>query len=355
MAVLLALLRQNQPTLLLQQQAARCLTGAITSQDAVTSTLQRVLCTCSSSAGSTAAAASGWQQQQHHQQQPWKQQRAVSCRQLADTQLPWPGQWSSHRTFFSAFNQPDSKAYNERRLIGYSPEQLYEVVSQVQHYHQFVPWCVGSNVLRRSPDNSYLEAELQIGFQMISERYTSRVKLQAPHLVTSSVANSALFHHLESTWRLAPGPSPHSTWLSFSVDFAFLNPLYANIAQLFFSEVVTRMMGAFEGRCKHLYGPPSFSPAGQRHLAQQQQQQQRHQQQLQHQHSRHLQHHQHRVQVRGPAQQQQQQGAVGTGGQPALLQQAPAGAAAAAAAPGSGAGSEQQQEEQQRWRPGDRQ
>lgn len=52
----------------------------------------------------------------------------------------------------------------------YSPEQLYEVVSQVQHYHQFVPWCVGSNVLRRSPDNSYLEAELQIGFQMISER-----------------------------------------------------------------------------------------------------------------------------------------------------------------------------------------
>lgn len=52
----------------------------------------------------------------------------------------------------------------------YSPEQLYEVVAQVQHYHQFVPWCVGSNVLRRSPDNSYLEAELQIGFQMISER-----------------------------------------------------------------------------------------------------------------------------------------------------------------------------------------
>jgi coenzyme Q-binding protein COQ10 len=55
-------------------------------------------------------------------------------------------------------------------MCRYSPEQLYEVVAQVQHYHQFVPWCVGSNVLRRSPDNSYLEAELQIGFQMISEK-----------------------------------------------------------------------------------------------------------------------------------------------------------------------------------------
>ncbi|KAF6252088.1 hypothetical protein COO60DRAFT_559991 [Scenedesmus sp. NREL 46B-D3] len=294
MAVLLALLRQSQPTLLLQQQAARCLAGVVASQVAVSATQQRCLCTCSSSGSLvTAAPHAGREPQllqlQQQQQQPWQQRHAASRRQLLDLPLAWPGQCSSRRTFLSVFTQPNSKAYNERRLIGYSPEQLYEVVSQVQHYYQFVPWCVGSNVLRRSPDNSYLEAELKIGFQMISERYTSRVKLQAPHLVTSSVADSALFHHLESTWRLQPGPHPHSTWLSFSVDFAFLNPLYANIAQLFFSEVVTRMMGAFEGRCKHLYGPPSFSPAGQRHLAQQQLQHQ-HQPQLQHQHSRHLQH-----------------------------------------------------------------
>lgn len=52
----------------------------------------------------------------------------------------------------------------------YSPEQLYEVVSSVQHYSQFVPWCVGSHVLKRQQDGHYLEAELQIGFQMISER-----------------------------------------------------------------------------------------------------------------------------------------------------------------------------------------
>jgi ribosome-associated toxin RatA of RatAB toxin-antitoxin module len=135
-------------------------------------------------------------------------------------------------------------------------------------------------VLKRNEDGSYLEAELQIGFQMISERYTSHVKLQAPHTVSSTVANSALFHHLESTWQMKPGPNPNSTWLSFSVDFAFLNPLYANVAQLFFSEVVTRMMGAFEGRCKQLYGPPLFSPAGQKHLTQQQRQQQQRQQKL---------------------------------------------------------------------------
>eukprot|EP00775_Hariotina_reticulata_P008466 gene8466-8650_t len=75
----------------------------------------------------------------------------------------------SKRLFFG-FSNVDSKVYKERRLIGYSPEQLYEVVSSVQYYNQFVPWCVGSHVLRKDADGKYLEAELQIGFQMISER-----------------------------------------------------------------------------------------------------------------------------------------------------------------------------------------
>ncbi|KAF8055828.1 hypothetical protein HT031_006603 [Scenedesmus sp. PABB004] len=166
------------------------------------------------------------------------------------------------RGFFSQISEPATKVYKERRLIGYSPAQLYAVVSDVQHYAAFVPWCVRSSVLRSDPDGSYLEAELHIGFQMIQESYTSRVKLRPPHLVSSSVADSGLFHHLESTWRLAPGPRPGCTWLTFSVDFAFANPLYAHLAGLFFTEVVQRMMGAFEGRCAELYGPPAFGPAG---------------------------------------------------------------------------------------------
>jgi ribosome-associated toxin RatA of RatAB toxin-antitoxin module len=58
----------------------------------------------------------------------------------------------------------------QRAKRSYSPEQLYEVVASVQHYSQFVPWCVGSHVTVRDQGGTYLEAELHIGFQMISER-----------------------------------------------------------------------------------------------------------------------------------------------------------------------------------------
>jgi ribosome-associated toxin RatA of RatAB toxin-antitoxin module len=103
------------------------------------------------------------------------------------------------------------------------------------------------------------------------------VTLQRPHLVTSSVDDSTLFQHLDSSWCLQPGPTPDSTWLAFRVDFAFRSQLYGHVADVFFSEVVQRMMGAFEQRCQQLYGQSSLQRASQ--ASQQQRQQQQVQQQ----------------------------------------------------------------------------
>jgi ribosome-associated toxin RatA of RatAB toxin-antitoxin module len=51
----------------------------------------------------------------------------------------------------------------------YSPDQLYSVVADVEQYQRFVPWCVRSAVLRRR-GSSYMEAEMEVGFQVLVER-----------------------------------------------------------------------------------------------------------------------------------------------------------------------------------------
>ena len=51
----------------------------------------------------------------------------------------------------------------------YSPEQLFTVVADVEHYHEFVPWCQRSEVLVRR-DMEYVEAELEVGFKLFVER-----------------------------------------------------------------------------------------------------------------------------------------------------------------------------------------
>lgn len=163
---------------------------------------------------------------------------------------------TSSRTFFGA---PPAKKFNQRRLVGWTPEQLYQVISQVDEYKQFVPWCQKSHITKSS--EKYMEAELEVGFQILVERYTSKIYLAPNHQVRSTVSNSTLFDHLDSTWTMEQGPTPQSCWLNFAVDFAFRSQLHGYLADMFFAEVVKRMTGAFEGRCAKLYGPSSLIKA----------------------------------------------------------------------------------------------
>jgi hypothetical protein len=72
--------------------------------------------------------------------------------------------------------------------------------------------------------------------------------MQRPHRVHSSVDDSALFDHLESTWALRPGPSPGTTWLVFRVDFAFRSALHRTVAELFFDQARRLRLGPLRGK-----------------------------------------------------------------------------------------------------------
>lgn len=164
-----------------------------------------------------------------------------------------------HRQHFLGLGDGDedpglSKQHEERRLIGYSPEQLYAVVAAVDLYEDFVPWCQKSTILWRKGEENF-DAELEIGFQFLVERYISHVELKRPTLVKTSVSQSKLFEYLNTIWEFKPGPTPWSCNLHFFVDFQFRSPLYRQVANMFFNEVVSCLVSSFEDRCNTVYGP----------------------------------------------------------------------------------------------------
>ena len=79
-----------------------------------------------------------------------------------------------YASFIPGFDEDTKKYYHERKLLGYSPEQMFAVVSNVENYSEFVPWCQTSTVLYKSEDGTYLEAELEVGFQVFVERCVCR-------------------------------------------------------------------------------------------------------------------------------------------------------------------------------------
>ncbi|KAK8585027.1 hypothetical protein V6N13_138968 [Hibiscus sabdariffa] len=147
-----------------------------------------------------------------------------------------------------------SKVYEERIVMGYSPEQLFDVVAAVDLYHGFVPWCQRSDIIKRYPDGSF-DAELEIGFKFLVESYVSHVELSRPKFVKSTASESSLFDHLINIWEFNPGPVPGTCNLFFLVDFKFQSPLYRQVASMFFKEVVSRMISSFSERCRLIYGP----------------------------------------------------------------------------------------------------
>ncbi|MQM05235.1 hypothetical protein Taro_038040 [Colocasia esculenta] len=147
-----------------------------------------------------------------------------------------------------------SKSHEERRVLGYTPEQLFAVVAAVDLYEDFVPWCQHSKIIRHNSDGSF-DAELEIGFKYLVESYISHVELKKPRFIKTSVSQSGLFEYLINVWEFNPGPLPGTCDLHFLVDFKFQSPLYRQVASVFFKEVVSRLVSSFSDRCRRIYGP----------------------------------------------------------------------------------------------------
>ena len=142
--------------------------------------------------------------------------------------------------------------HDERRIIGYSPEQLYALVADIERYPEFLPWCIAARLRRREGD--LLVADLVIGFKMIRERFTSRVRLdEAGRRIDVSYAEGP-FKYLDNHWVFED--HPEGCVIDFYVDFEFRSKLLQKMMEALFHEAVRRMVGAFETRAHALYGDP---------------------------------------------------------------------------------------------------
>jgi len=142
-------------------------------------------------------------------------------------------------------------AYSERRLLPYTPRQMFELVAGVDRYPEFLPWCMGARILKR--ENNVLFADLIIGWKILREKFSSKVVLVEPDAIHFDYMNGPL-KYLHGDWRFIKSESG-GTIVEFKVDFEFKSRTLAAVMGGVFSELVHRMVGAFEARARALYGP----------------------------------------------------------------------------------------------------
>ena len=141
--------------------------------------------------------------------------------------------------------------HSEDRVMPYTPEQMFDLVADVDKYPAFLPWCTGAHI--RSHVGNELVADLSIGFGPFRESFTSRVTLDRPHVVKVTYENGP-FKYLHNQWTF--DPDPRGCHAHFFVDFEFRSRLLQAAIGAVFGEAVRRMVGAFLKRAHELYGAP---------------------------------------------------------------------------------------------------
>lgn len=139
----------------------------------------------------------------------------------------------------------------EKRIVPYQPDQMFDLVADVEKYPRFLPWCVGARI--RSRAETELVADLTIGFGPFRESFTSRVGLERPQRVRVRYENGP-FRYLNNEWDFTP--DPRGCCVDFFVDFEFRSRILQRAIGVVFNEAVRRMVNAFLKRAADVYGAP---------------------------------------------------------------------------------------------------
>ena len=141
--------------------------------------------------------------------------------------------------------------HTERRVLPYSAEQMFDLVAAVDRYPEFIPWCRDCRIVRREGDVLY--ADMTVGFKTVRQSFGSRVETARPHRIDVA-PTSGPFRRMANRWRFTDLPDGRCR-IDFRVDFEFRSRMLRALIGVLFHDAVRRMVGAFEGRARALYGP----------------------------------------------------------------------------------------------------
>jgi coenzyme Q-binding protein COQ10 len=141
------------------------------------------------------------------------------------------------------------------RRLPYRPDQLFALVGDVERYPDFVPWVSGLrtwNRRARADGVTTLDAEAEVRFSVIRERFATRVRLDPRTLAIDVSLISGPFRRLKNRWRF--NALPEGSELMFEIDFEFGSRLLQGLLAANFEKAVTSLVGCFEQRAEDLYG-----------------------------------------------------------------------------------------------------
>ena len=145
------------------------------------------------------------------------------------------------------------KTVNKSVLIWYSPAEMYALVTQVDKYPEFLPWCDHAQVLATDADG--VTAEVGIAFSGIRQTFTTR-NTHVPDQKVGMKLVKGPFSQLEGEWRFLPvgNGSERACRGELTRHYGFDNVALAALVGPVFDRIASSMVEAFVARAEQVYG-----------------------------------------------------------------------------------------------------
>jgi ribosome-associated toxin RatA of RatAB toxin-antitoxin module len=145
------------------------------------------------------------------------------------------------------------KTVQKSVLIWYSAEQMFKLVTQVDQYPQFLPWCDRASVLERHDDG--MTAEVGISFAGIRQSFVTRNR----HVLNREVHMQLVkgpFSQLQGDWSFSEvgDGSQNACKVELQLRYGFNSMALAAVVGPVFDRIAGSLVDAFVKRAEQVYG-----------------------------------------------------------------------------------------------------
>jgi ribosome-associated toxin RatA of RatAB toxin-antitoxin module len=142
-------------------------------------------------------------------------------------------------------------------LLWYSPAEMYRLVTDVQRYPDFLPWCDKGEVLEQHEGG--MTARIHLAYAGVRHAFTTRNEHEPDRQVLVRLVDGP-FSLLEGAWIFAPLGKPgdetaaSACRIEFDLRYAFSSrPLEAVLSPVF-DKVANTFVDSFVTRAEQVYG-----------------------------------------------------------------------------------------------------
>ncbi len=142
----------------------------------------------------------------------------------------------------------------ETQNVPYSKEQMFDLVSNINDYKIFLPWCNDSKIISKKEyeDHEIVIADLEIGYDQFVYTYRSEVKLlkDKSHINVQNLDGP--FKYLSNEWTFIEIDKKNSE-VQFKIDFELNLSILDILMNKFFNLAFQKMVSAFIERAREIY------------------------------------------------------------------------------------------------------